>query len=70
MTWFLKMKSYWLSYNIPYFPKIREMTGAVAQAKKVGAWSDFDNAPRAKIARRDLHKVVDIDTMTKFMRYA
>ncbi len=68
MTWFLNKHSYWLSYNIPYFLKIREMTGAVAQAKKVGDWSDFHNAPRAKIGRREIPKVVDIDTMTKFMR--
>jgi len=69
MTRHLKKHSYWLSYNIPYFMKIREMTGSVAQVKIVGPWSEFNNAPRAKIGRRDHHKVVDMDTLTKFMRY-
>jgi len=69
LTWFLKKNTYWVSYNIPYFLKIRQEVGSVEQAKKVGAWSDYNNAPRAKITRRDHHKVVDIDSLTKFMRY-
>jgi len=69
MTGYLTKHTYWPSYNFPYFKKIQEISGFEAESKKVGDWESYYNCPRAKIFRRDHHKVVDIDSLTKLMRY-
>ncbi|PAV75746.1 hypothetical protein WR25_11700 [Diploscapter pachys] len=69
LTWFLKKYSYFPSYNIPYFEEIRNISGFVGQADKLGDWFKWGSSPRAKIFDRDHHDVVDIDSLTKLMRY-
>ena len=39
------------------------------QADKLGDWFKWGSSPRAKIFDRDHHDVVDIDSLTKLMRY-
>lgn len=45
-----------------------EMMRAI-QADKLGDWFKWGSSPRAKIFDRDHHDVVDIDSLTKLMRY-
>ena len=45
------------------------MSGARASYEKFGSWFSYDGAPRAQIFKRDHHKVVDMDSMMKLMRY-
>ncbi|CAD6188332.1 unnamed protein product [Caenorhabditis auriculariae] len=68
MTWYLKRYSYWPSYNIPYLPSISRVAGFDAKARQF-KWYEWGGSPRARIFDRDHHKVVDIDSLTKLMRY-
>ncbi|XP_074636174.1 putative phospholipase B-like 2 [Acropora palmata] len=69
MSVFLQDHSYWPSYNVPYFPYIFNMSGSLESVKKFGSWFSYEGAPRAQIFKRDQHKVVDMDSMMKLMRY-
>ncbi|TKR83222.1 hypothetical protein L596_016846 [Steinernema carpocapsae] len=68
VTWFLRKYSYFPSYNIPFFRKISKLTGFDKKSLEMD-WFSWQNAPRARILRRDHHKVVDLDSLTKLMRY-
>lgn len=68
MTWFLRKYSYFPSYNIPYFAKISLISGFHEEGKKQ-SWHNWAQCPRAKIFKRDHHKVVNIDELQKLMRY-
>ncbi len=67
VTWFVRQRSYWPSYNIPFLKKISKKSGFDAQGAKYD-WYKWGASPRAKIFERDHNKVVDIDTLTKLMR--
>uniref|UniRef100_A0A0N5AVB9 Phospholipase B-like n=1 Tax=Syphacia muris TaxID=451379 RepID=A0A0N5AVB9_9BILA len=69
MTWYLRKYSYFPSYNIPYFKRITKRSGAGKYADKVGDWSRWGKCPRAKIFERDHSTVVDLNTLTRLMRY-
>ena len=69
MTKFLAAKSYWPSYNTPYFKDIFTLSGSPANVAKYGDWFTYDKTPRALIFKRDHRTVKDIDSMTKLMRY-
>jgi hypothetical protein len=59
---------YWPSYNIPFFPKIFDISGYPDVAKKDPTMF-YETAPRANVFRRDQHKVSDLSAMKKIMRY-
>ena len=63
------LNSYWASYNNIYFPNFRNISGEEARAKKRGPeLYSWQNSSRARIFRRDQHKVVDLSTMIHMMR--
>lgn len=68
MTWFLKNYTYWPSYNIPYFKTISEISG-YKQKGELADWYKWESCPRAKIFNRDHHKVTNLDSLQKLMRY-
>uniref|UniRef100_A0A914BUS0 Phospholipase B-like n=1 Tax=Acrobeloides nanus TaxID=290746 RepID=A0A914BUS0_9BILA len=68
MTWFLKKYSYFPSYNIPAFKRVSEYSGFDKRGQEL-YWFSWKDAPRAKIFARDHNKVVDMDSLTKLMRY-
>ncbi|KAL4002494.1 Phospholipase B family protein [Acanthocheilonema viteae] len=68
MTWFLKNYTYWPSYNIPYFKIISEISGFKEKGQLLD-WYKWESCPRAKIFKRDHHKVINLDTLQKLMRY-
>ena len=53
LTGALTGKSYWPSYNSPYFKDIFNMSGSPANVKKFGDWFSYDKTPRALIFKRD-----------------
>ncbi|VDM27392.1 unnamed protein product [Toxocara canis] len=69
LTWYLRKHTYFPSYNVPYFKNITTLSGYDKYAEKMGDWFRWDAAPRARIFERDHSKVVDIDSLTKLMRY-
>ncbi|VDM17064.1 unnamed protein product [Wuchereria bancrofti] len=68
MTWFLKNYTYWPSYNIPYFNTISEISG-FKQKGQLFDWYNWERSPRAKIFNRDHHKVINLNSLQKLMRY-
>nr|CDJ85964.1 Phospholipase B domain containing protein [Haemonchus contortus] len=68
VTWFLKRYSYWPSYNVPFIKDISIEAGFSEKARERD-WYKWGSTPRAKIFERDHHKVQDIDSLTKLMRY-
>lgn len=69
LTHVLRSQGYWPSYNRPYYKDIYNMTGANDKVAQFGDYFTYDEAPRAKIFRRDHHKVKDVETMSRMMRY-
>ena len=70
MTEWLENETYWASYNMPYFKDIYNACGYPA---KVEEWEpkamSWEEGARAQIFRRDHHKVVDLASMARIMRY-
>ena len=52
-----------------FFPYIFNMSGGTENVKKFGSWFSYEGSPRAQIFKRDHHKVVDINSMMKLMRF-
>jgi hypothetical protein len=59
---------YWPSYNVPFFPEIYNKSG-FGQQPNYDDFFSYSLCPRAKIFRRDHHKVTDIKSMQQMMRY-
>merc|ERR1719271_2241831 len=49
MTFMLRDKGFWASYNRPYFPKIRDLSGHTEAEARYGALYSYDSGPRASI---------------------
>lgn len=69
MTDTLRNKSYWSSYNVPYFEKIYNISGYPQMVEKYGDWFTYNRTPRALIFARDHSNVTSMEAMTKLMRY-
>lgn len=69
-TQVLRTKGYWASYNRAFYSEIFDESGARKMANEYpGDWFTHANTARAKIFRRDQHKVKDIPSLTRLMRY-
>jgi len=51
MSFMLRDRGYWASYNRPYFPEIRAVTGHTQAEAQYGGLYSYDNGPRASIFR-------------------
>merc|ERR1719440_2292471 len=49
MSYVLRDKGFWASYNRPYFPQIRDLTGHTLAESTYGALYSYDSGPRASI---------------------
>ena len=65
----LREKSFWASYNRAFYPEVHRLSGGKEMAEKHGHYFSYTETPRAKIMAREQLKVVDEDSMTKFMRF-
>uniref|UniRef100_A0A7S3K4T8 Phospholipase B-like n=1 Tax=Aureoumbra lagunensis TaxID=44058 RepID=A0A7S3K4T8_9STRA len=63
-------ESYFLSYNVPHIPKIYQLSGYSTLDQKRGRpeGSEYSQAPRAQIARRDQHTIKSIEDAKTFLR--
>lgn len=64
-------RGYWSSYNVPYFKDIYAQSGYGAVDAKAGhaLYTEYQQAPRAKIFRRDQSSVNDVEGMQHMMRF-
>jgi len=69
LTDILAKKTFWPSYNSPYFKDVFNKSGNYDLMLKLGDWFSYDRTPRALIFARDAPKVSDISSMIKLMRY-
>lgn len=60
---------HWPSYNQPFFPEVRNLSGNDEMARRFGLQYTYELNPRAKIFRRDAPKVTTREELRKFMRY-
>ncbi|PAV86669.1 hypothetical protein WR25_22755 [Diploscapter pachys] len=68
VTYYLKRFTYFPSYNIPMISTISQISGFSKKQLQFN-WYKWGGSPRARIFDRDHNKVVDIDSLTKLMRY-
>lgn len=63
-------KGYWGSYNVPYHKEIYDKSGYLGVDAKGGVmpYTQYQQAPRAKIFRQHQGEVHDLHTMQHFMR--
>lgn len=69
LTQVLQKKTFWPSYNSPYFTDVFNKSGNAELVEKLGDWFSYDKTPRALIFERDAPKVSDIFAMMRLMRY-
>lgn len=64
------VKGYWSSYNVPYHKEIYVKSGYpdVDEKGGVATFTQYQQAPRAKIFRQDQSTVKDLKTMQRVMR--
>jgi len=69
VTEVLANRTFWPSYNSPYFPDVFNMSGNWDLMEKLGDWFSYSRTPRAQIFARDAPGVADMEGMIKLMRY-
>ncbi|KAF7637821.1 Phospholipase B-like, partial [Meloidogyne graminicola] len=60
---YLKEKTYFASYNIPFFKKASKISGFMEKGNEF-YWFNWTDCPRAKIFGRDHINVIDLDTIS------
>ncbi|KAH9284484.1 putative phospholipase B-like 2 [Echinococcus granulosus] len=69
VTEHLLNKSYWGSYNNPYFKFIHEISGFDDLEKKFGECFSYEMTPRAQIFRRNHSTAVSLPSVYRLMRF-
>ena len=64
----LRELGYWISYNRASFPQAYSLSGQEEMANLHGSYFSYRDTPRAVIMAREQAKVVDEETMIRFMR--
>lgn len=59
---------HWPSYNVPFHPKIYNISGYPDFVQRYGVQYSYQMAPRAELFRRDASKVRNIDDLKHVMR--
>ncbi|XP_023944608.1 putative phospholipase B-like 2 isoform X2 [Bicyclus anynana] len=65
----LKRTSYFPSYNIPYFPRIFNLSGGNERVATFGDWFGYHTTPRAKMFKLKQAGICNIREMFRTMRY-
>ncbi|XP_013190959.1 putative phospholipase B-like 2 [Amyelois transitella] len=61
--------TYWPSYNIPYFPRIFNLSGGNERVRVYGDWFGYDTNPRAKIIKQKQAEISNLADMYRTLRY-
>jgi len=64
-------RGYWSSYNVPYHQDVYVQSGygLLDKLSRHALFTEYQQAPRAKIFRRDHSNAVDLESMQYLMRY-
>lgn len=65
----LKETTYFPSYNIPYFPRVFNMSGGNERVATYGDWFGYHTNPRAKMFKSLQAGVTDLQSMFLVLRY-
>uniref|UniRef100_A0A6Q2XT70 Phospholipase B-like n=1 Tax=Esox lucius TaxID=8010 RepID=A0A6Q2XT70_ESOLU len=65
----LLQKSYWSSYNIPFYEEVFNASGYRELVEQFGPVFSIDMNPRAQIFKRNQSHVTDMDSMVRLMRF-
>ncbi|XP_075982708.1 putative phospholipase B-like 2 [Anticarsia gemmatalis] len=65
----LKETTYFPSYNIPYFPRVFNMSGGNVRVATFGDWFGYHTNPRAKIIKKKQASISNLRDMYYAMRY-
>lgn len=73
MTAWLNEYGYWPSYNVPYLPKIRDISGYTAACQKLSPLGNYDycweSNPRALIYQQRAPKISSVEDLKYLMTY-
>ncbi|CAH2094909.1 unnamed protein product [Euphydryas editha] len=69
LTEHLKETSYFPSYNIPYFPRVFNMSGGNQRVATYGDWFGYHTNPRAKMFKSLQADITDVQSMFVALRY-
>ncbi|CAJ1386147.1 unnamed protein product [Effrenium voratum] len=69
LTEVLRAQGFWVSYNSPFFPEIRVISGADDMEKRFGDAYSYTRNPRAKIFARDVRNATDMARVQRLLRY-
>ena len=69
VTFMLNERSYWDSYNIPYFPSVYAITGFQSMFNLFGNAYSYSSCPRANIFRRDAPGIETFDDFKRVMSW-
>lgn len=67
MTLHLRDHGYWASFNRPFFPSVRDVTGHTAAERRYGNLFSYGNSPRASIFRYVAPEGKDLASMRVIM---
>jgi len=65
----INSQGYWPSYNVPYFPKIFEISGYAYMEKIHGNFFSYEECPRAMIFRKKQAEANTLSELQTLMRY-
>ncbi|KAJ8714282.1 hypothetical protein PYW08_007902 [Mythimna loreyi] len=68
LTELLKAQTYFPSYNIPFFPRIFNLSGGNVRIMAYGDWFGYHTNPRAKILKQKQAKICNLRDMYNTMR--
>ncbi|CAH0728674.1 unnamed protein product, partial [Brenthis ino] len=69
LTQLLKETTYFPSYNIPYFPRMFNLSGGNERIATYGDWFGYRTNPRAKIFKDKQADICNLQDMFRTMRY-
>jgi hypothetical protein len=69
MTTYVQNSSYWMSFNVPFFEDLFNVSGQWELVKKYGDLFSWGNTSRAQLFRKLQAGVVDEDSFAKAMRH-
>eukprot|EP00759_Apiculatamorpha_spiralis_P015152 PhF_6_TR2187/c0_g1_i2/m.3612 len=69
VTSVLRAKTFWESYNLPYFPEVFVESGTEKMYKQWGDYFSYTNYARPVIFARDAPSIQNLTDVQRFMRY-
>lgn len=65
----LRRRTYWASYNTPYFPRVYALSGNLMMEREYGSYFSYHKYARAELFHRGQSGVTGLADMKRLMRY-